>query len=189
MIAPRVWPSHDTKLTRLGYSRNRETVSTIDKAFGARLRHAMHDGRLRPAALARQLGVHPTTLSRWRRGERPQPGAMTALAAALSVPVEWLKTGVNPGIGPELAGRPELAGPTGNAARYYEGALKRLDGRVARAEEMGAEEARAMLMTLWDYAVREAPGLRPTSAPPAGDLYDVGSAIEAAETKQGKRGA
>ena len=86
--------------------------------------------------------------------------------------------------------REAVLAPYGGAARYYEGALRRLDGRVARGEEMGAEEARAMLMTLWDYAIREAPGLRP-DAGPSPETIAGAQAIGEAERPptQGRRGA
>ena len=167
------------------------------------LRHLLGEDR---ATFAERWGRTAKQLGVWEREvSRPHWSAVVRGARKNGWPEEiFVEGGKRPAeaLGRPLAGRtpaeppPErgrgaggVLAPYGGAARYYEGALKRLDGRVARGEEMGAEEARAMLMTLWDYAVREAPGLRPTSAPPAGDLYDVGSAIEAAEMKQGKRGA
>ena len=94
-----------------------------DAGFKARLHDAMDDARLRPKALADKLGVHPTSVSRWRRGEIPEAGALSALASALAVRMEWLKTGAGEQKarerGSEPYGVPEPASGPGRAREFY----------------------------------------------------------------------
>lgn len=84
----------------------------LDPRFAERLKAAMHEARVRPAQLATDLGVHPTTVSRWRRGECPDMPTLTALAARLGVGLEWLKTGG----GERSGGEAPVAGDSGKAA-------------------------------------------------------------------------
>lgn len=54
--------------------------------FAARLRELMAAAGLNGAEVARRIGSHPTTVSRWRTGEdRPRPDAVARLADILGV--------------------------------------------------------------------------------------------------------
>jgi transcriptional regulator with XRE-family HTH domain len=53
----------------------------------------MLEKKVRPGELARQLGVSAGQVSRWRKGEMPGGLRFREIAAALTVSVDWLKTG------------------------------------------------------------------------------------------------
>lgn len=65
--------------------------------FPERLEAELISMEMRPAHLARALGISHGTLSGWLSGTyRPQPRTLKALAAALGVRPEWLLNGEGP---------------------------------------------------------------------------------------------
>lgn len=67
-----------------------------DPVFGARLREATKARGMEPGELARVLGIHGTTMSRWRGGKMPPEPQLRHLAGVLTVSLNWLKTGQGP---------------------------------------------------------------------------------------------
>jgi transcriptional regulator with XRE-family HTH domain len=62
--------------------------------FGTRLREAMAKRRVGNAAIALKLGVHVTTVSKWRSGVHPiEHHRIPSLAKALDVSEVWLRDG------------------------------------------------------------------------------------------------
>lgn len=60
-------------------------------SLARRLREAREEAGLSQREVARQLGIAPSTVSRWERGEaRPRSDALPRLAEVLGVSVEWL---------------------------------------------------------------------------------------------------
>lgn len=51
---------------------------------------------MEPGELARVLGIHGTTMSRWRGGRLPPEPQLRHLAGTLTVSLNWLKTGQGP---------------------------------------------------------------------------------------------
>lgn len=49
--------------------------------------------KVKPSQLADTVPVHRSTVSQWRRGQRPDPPVMARLAQLLDVPFEWLAEG------------------------------------------------------------------------------------------------
>lgn len=71
----------------------REEMSA-DEAFGRRLQEAMARKGLKNPDVATALGVHPTTVSKWRNGTQPvEPLRMAPLAKFLGVTEVWLRLG------------------------------------------------------------------------------------------------
>lgn len=67
---------------------------SADEGFPERLRQAMARKGVKNPDVADALGVHPTTVSKWRRGEQPiEPARLPALAEFLGVTVAWLRDG------------------------------------------------------------------------------------------------
>lgn len=62
--------------------------------FKDRLSERMEELHLNQSDLARDMGIGQSTVNRWREGTKPQPRMMVALAAALSVRVDWLANGI-----------------------------------------------------------------------------------------------
>lgn len=92
-------------------------------------------------ALARSEGVRTQTVSRWRRGERPDDLRLPSLATTLRVPLNWLKTGHGErGDGTRIREQPPAHGATdGRLQRIYAAAMLNLaraadpEGRVPLA--------------------------------------------------------
>lgn len=101
--------------------------------FGNRLRDLMERERVSPGQLAREQGVVPGTVSRWRAGKVPGDLRLEGLARRLRTTVNYLKTGAEPSIsgeGPSPGpGRPE--GATGHVERQ---AVRRQRAIVEEAE-------------------------------------------------------
>lgn len=142
-----------------------------DAAFKRRLIEAMDAARIRPTALADRLGVHATTVSRWRAGEIPEAGTLTALASALAVRVDWLKTGKGERTVREAPpGRYQAGngarGP-GTAARFYRAIIRQLSADFGQGETVSVEEAASYVQALWNYATEECPALEQDIEPDA----------------------
>ena len=69
------------------------TKHPVDPLFGGRVKDAMHGRRMQPGDLAREMGVHGTTVSRWRGGRVPEEATLRHLAGVLRVLLNWLKSG------------------------------------------------------------------------------------------------
>jgi len=67
-----------------------------DPEFRKRLRVAMEEAECTPADLIGMEGVSASTVSRWRKGERPDDLRLPQLARRLGVSLKWLKSGEGP---------------------------------------------------------------------------------------------
>ncbi len=163
-----------------------------DPGFGQRLVEAMHEARRRPGELARTLEVHPTTMSRWRRGELPDPRALTTLAQTLGVRVEWLKTGEAPRTG--QVREPTASYPVSRAEMAFLEGMRRIADYRDRGELVPPPVAERLLSDLWNAGRVTSPA---AGAADAGDraavegmLTEVEAARRQPDPKQpGKRGA
>ena len=101
-----------------------------DEGFGARLREAMSRAGVRPGDLARTMGVHPVTVTRWRRGELPDDLRLPQLASCVGVALMWLKSGEGPqiAVGRDRAPLTPIVAETG---RTEAGRLRHLTARLA----------------------------------------------------------
>lgn len=112
-----------------------------DPEFAGRVRELMALKRLRPSTLADLMGVNKVTVSRWRRGELPEPFYLSLLAEHLGTTVEHLKTGA----GAQMEGEPiPLAVPdseplAGEARQVAHEAIRAMCGRssVPSTEAIG----------------------------------------------------
>lgn len=130
-----------------------------DPGFESRLIEAMDHARLRPKALADLLGVHDGTVSRWRSGVLPLGATLTALASALGVRPEWLKTGEGER---KAVGAPSgPAAPSEAVARYY------ADVRAMLLRRAGGTVNADVMLDAWEGLWR-----RLTATPASGDPVD-----------------
>ena len=108
---------YDTKRRASAQEANiRRKPEKLDKAFGGRMKDAMRRERIGTKALAIEAGVHPVTVSGWRRGRRPTVEAQFVwLANRLKAPLKWLKsaegqmTDASPTSGASIPQGPERA--------------------------------------------------------------------------------
>ena len=133
------------------------TQPARDPGFEARLNAAMYEARRRPAELARALKVHPTTMSRWRRGQIPDPRALTALAQELGVRVGWLKTGE--GRRTEQVREPATPYAVSPSEMAFLDATRDLTGYAERGTLVPPAVAIGHLATLWNLCGATGAGL------------------------------
>lgn len=81
----------------------RQTSREVDTAFGERLRDAMHWRRVGVNDFAAQVKVHPVTVSKWRKGQRPADHLTARVADLLGVRFNWLNSAEGPMVEGEAA--------------------------------------------------------------------------------------
>lgn len=94
----------------------------LDKAFGGRVKSAMRRAGVGTKELATEAGVHPVTVSAWRRGRKPEPAQLRWLAERLKTPFKWLNSGEGHFADTEPSAQAELPALPG-AGRLVRGAL------------------------------------------------------------------
>lgn len=91
----------------------------LDKAFGGRVKDAMRREGIGTKALATEAGVHPVTVSGWRRGRKPGPAQVKWLAGRLKTPFKWLNSAEGPSTesAPSAQAQPSASAGAGNVLR------------------------------------------------------------------------
>jgi transcriptional regulator with XRE-family HTH domain len=136
----------------------------VDVAFGARLVQAMLEKKVRPGELARQLGVSAGQVSRWRKGEMPGGLRFREIAAALTVSVDWLKTGA---VGLEPEDKPIVPTVERKAVRDLREAEAAIQAQLKRDYTDQGKSPPAYLIVGWLKTLLEAGGATPPDGPPA----------------------
>lgn len=77
---------------------NRVSFTFLNMSFQERLQRALDFRAMKPAELARHIGLSPGAISQWRSGDtaNPEAGHAQAAADALRVPSRWLILGEGP---------------------------------------------------------------------------------------------
>ena len=97
------------------------TVSTLSIDFspdwGARIRKARRDRKLSQEILAMRVPVSRNTVNRWENEQYPVPPAvLPALASALGVSIDWIRTGEGPMEPPTITGTGHMTIPPPQAS-------------------------------------------------------------------------
>lgn len=169
--------------------------------FAWRLTDSMErKGNISPTQLAelvKTVGlveIQPNTISRWRNSRQTPKDSDTlqALATALEVPLNWLKTGEgdvsSAGGSPMPSGALEaVTGRPGRLTAYevervYDESLKEIGIKLARGEGFKAEDALRWIRRMLATAVAELDEARATSA--GEDTEDTTSDAEATSEVQ-----
>lgn len=137
----------------------------------------MHDARVGTKALALEAGVHPVTVSGWRRGRRPQsPAQFEWLAVRLRVPLRWLRDGEgtkddrDDGMGYVLREAIAIPGyPSGSADETRSSAAKdaeRVAGEIVMRRMAGRTFMPVAEAIEYMAAIADAAAGRPIKLPP-----------------------